>query len=1120
MTTEWNKAETKDSVLTENTAQAVFKYLIDQESNRASMQTRWIWELLQNARDASIEGTNRLIAEVKYSHGELTFSHSGSGFTEKQIAHLIFHGSTKVEEEKTIGQYGSGFLTTHLLSSKINISGQLDDGQWFDFQLARKPDTVGALRESMDEAWENFKPSPYVQTPMPEPFTTQFVYPIINNDAANAVEKGIDTLKQCAPFVVVFNQEFSGIDIKISDETTRFEVIERRDSDASGIQQITVVESTNENHLEMQYLLAQGDEALVAIPLKSIEDSLACQPVEKAPRLFLGFPLVGTEDFSFPAVINSLSFTPTENRDGIYLAQSDNEANRNNQAIIEEACKLLIDLLRFTASSTWHNAHLLAEVPTVQNKGWLNTEWLRTRIKENLIEKIRETPVVLTENNKTVIPKMASLPLAESAPGVETLWKLMNDWQEYRETLPRQSEAVGWCQTIQSWAEIYKNKPIALFSEVMDGKKLASSIEEKTRKDDKYGKLTDLQDLLQERVSAVEWLNEFHYFLNESGLREAVRESYIVADQAGSLDKLSALYRDQDIHEELKKIAELLDWRDSQNNWTLRQLLRNKHLTSLAEEVGAGNKDNEEVLGELIEKLREYDENDPDNNFKQASAQLFAWMVGKKNYSRLGGFPVFAADGKSVLVLPNPGQDTNPPLAPIPAWSEGLKEFGDLFPENRILANDFFKEEYPSEVWEQLDEQGFIRWNMIIQHDKTDLKLLSPEVYGDDKDHETAETIAGATDFVERVAIMDRVRNTRKRAYLFWRFLTEWLIKADSQYLEVRKAKCNSCEDDIFHEYHMAAWLEPVRNNLWIHNDKDKQRFNPNARELARLLRDNKWKLNSLKENPDAAKLLEAIGVTPSDLGLEFVADDQEKRDKVINLATTLYDKPQLAHHIQDNENLPENLEKILEATGGDLSRVVEDVEKRQEQQHRMAQNQNLGRKVEEWVGNILDELDEGFNVTPVHTGADFEVSDKNVDPETSDLTPLAVTQGTRKWWIEVKSTRIENATMSPPQTKEALDKQEKFLLCVVPIGSENINIDSIRENMRFIKNIPKILGSKEIPLREFIEGQEELQADISDDTSSGVELVVEEGKAAIRVQKSVWEDEGFPLEELAENLK
>ena len=338
--------------------------------------------------------------------------------------------------------------------------------------------------------------------------------------------------------------------------------------------------------------------------------------------------------------------------------------------------------------------------------------------------------------------------------------------------------------------------------------------------------------------------------------------------------------------------------------------------------------------------------------------------------------------------MPNPGQDSNPPLAPIPAWSEGLEEFGDLFPENRILANDFFKEESPPEIWEQLDEEGFIRWNMIIQRDKTDLKLLSPEVYGDDKDHETDETIAGATDFVERVAIMDRVRNKRERAYLFWRFLTEWLIKVDSQYLEVRKTKCNSCGEDISHEYHLAAWLEPVRNNLWIQNNKDKRRFNPNAQELARLLRDNGWKVNSLDENPDAVKLLEAIGVTPSDLRLEFVADDQDKRDILINTATKLHDSPQLVHHIQDNENLPQDIEKILEATGGDLSQIVEDIGEHKEQQDRMDENRDFGKRVEKQVRQLLDQnlKPKGFSVTSKHTGSDFEISPETFDISTQEI--------------------------------------------------------------------------------------------------------------------------------------
>ena len=50
-------------------------------------------------------------------------------------------------------------------------------------------------------------------------------------------------------------------------------------------------------------------ETSVTVPLESKDGSLVCQSVEKIPRLFLGFPLVGTEVFSFPAVINSFKFT-------------------------------------------------------------------------------------------------------------------------------------------------------------------------------------------------------------------------------------------------------------------------------------------------------------------------------------------------------------------------------------------------------------------------------------------------------------------------------------------------------------------------------------------------------------------------------------------------------------------------------------------------------------------------------------------------------------------------------------------------------------------------------------------------------------------------------------------
>ena len=201
--------ETMREVLTENTAQGVFKHLNQMKSS--GRHTRWIWELLQNARDVSTDTDNHLIAEVRYNGEKLVFLHNGRGFTRKEIAHLIFYGSTKVEDERAIGQYGSGFLTTHLLSWEIDVSGQrADDGKWFNFRLARKPESVKALRDSMYHAWEEYKSSvdEYRPESLPNSFTTQFVYSITEAEAEQVVKAGIETLKQCAPYVVISNPQF------------------------------------------------------------------------------------------------------------------------------------------------------------------------------------------------------------------------------------------------------------------------------------------------------------------------------------------------------------------------------------------------------------------------------------------------------------------------------------------------------------------------------------------------------------------------------------------------------------------------------------------------------------------------------------------------------------------------------------------------------------------------------------------------------------------------------------------------------------------------------------------------------------------------------------------------
>ncbi len=1074
-----NKSDTKDSVVTETIAQGVFKYLSEMKSNKERMRARWIWELLQNARDASSD-TIHLMAAVEYGSGDLTFLHNGNGFKEREIAHLIFHGSTKVENDEAIGKFGSGFLTTHLLSPAIHVSGQLEDGQWFEFRLERTPDSVDALLKSMDKAWDDFNPSPSPLTEkMPDGFTTRFVYPI-EDGALDAVKEGITTLEQCAPFVVVFNKAFSRINIKSPDGTMNFEVTERTALPQDGLQEITV----SENGDQKVYLLAEGENTSIAVPLEPRDGgNRAILPINATPRLFLGFPLIGTENFSFPVVINSFVFTPTEDRGGVYLWQSDDKANCENQAAMEEACELLISLSRFAASSGWYNTYTLANVPDIHEQKWLNPDRLRGLLKKRVIERIRQTLAVLCEQGDTAIaPQDSILPFAEKEAGVETLWDLLDGLEKFRQKLPRRNEAVGWSKAIRSWATLRGCQPTS-FDEVFDGRKLASHIEEEC------SHLENLQQLLREGVCAVEWLNQLYQFLKDSGLfDDEIRSLSIFPDQDGRLDELSNLHRDQGIAKELKDIAELL-------GWNIRSELRNTRLDSLAHEKGSGDWESGYVVQQLVAKLQEREDN-PDDNFAKASVHLFTWIIGQKHWDRLRGFPVFAKEGDSsnrrAFRLDLPEEDDNRQLAPIQAWPENLQLYSDLFPWRYILAADFFEASPDPDTWQTLAEQGFLKRDVIVTKNVYFKSFLPNEPLSEESDHETADEIAVtnvAFFTTPDVGVIDRVRGSQRLARIFWCFLTEWLVVNDSEGLKIKEALCD-CDET--HRYYQAEWLEPLVERKWVPREGG-QRDGATARSLASLLRDSEWEPSSLNENPAAVKLLEAIGVTRFDLMREFVAETPKTRTELDNAFTDIL--VVAGGNVDHLSRAREYIEDLK-----DDEELPDIIKKRREDRQMVQKNQHLGQCVEELVKESLE--DEGFAVKRTSIGSDYEIE---------------LSQGGQRWLVEVKSTQGQEVRMTDAQARTAVEEGSGFLLCVVPVESGNTQpeLDEVRDEMRFVKNI----GSLVEPLCDDLDGFEELRDDITGGNSSGVQLEVVSGTARVRVAKSLW-DKGFRLEDLSKKLR
>ena len=137
--------------------------------------------------------------------------------------------------------------------------------------------------------------------------------------------------------------------------------------------------------------------------------------------------------------------------------------------------------------------------------------------------------------------------------------------------------------------------------------------------DSEFGTLEKLDETLRENVNAVEWLDQLYRLLKDDDLEKSIRECHIVLDQAGYLDKLSNLYRDNDIDDELKAIG------DDALDLGIRGQLRDTRLDSLANEVGKGERGNKEVLLEMADKLHELgSEGTLGEKFTQASPRLLA----------------------------------------------------------------------------------------------------------------------------------------------------------------------------------------------------------------------------------------------------------------------------------------------------------------------------------------------------------------------------------------------------------------------------------------------------------------------------------------------------------------
>ena len=358
----------------QNDARRILQRVLLALDSQLSSGVRWPFELLQNAHDfGAREGKDFVEIEFCQHEENLIVSHNGRIFSIRELKKLLSGGSSKeFDGVDTTGRFGTGFLVTHALSSRVDVDGilQTTDGQLetFRIELDRPPDEAKILEniELTDEAFGAAQPAlDVLDVP-----TASFTYYSANPEV---VRVGLDRLEQTIPYLYGTCDNLGEVRIRRPEKTVVFRRKLPPDTELKHIDGfllreaiVTASEGTATKQFAAVSILARvktgmddtasDEEASAGLLLILRQDhgqkGSIIFPEPGFPRIFVQFPINETGALPFNTVLES-KFTPKQERDGITM-------NPKDRGLLRAALSAFPSLVEYAVSSGWENAHGLA----------------------------------------------------------------------------------------------------------------------------------------------------------------------------------------------------------------------------------------------------------------------------------------------------------------------------------------------------------------------------------------------------------------------------------------------------------------------------------------------------------------------------------------------------------------------------------------------------------------------------------------------------------------------------------------------------------------------------------------------------------------------------------------
>ncbi|KAA6327179.1 hypothetical protein EZS27_023812 [termite gut metagenome] len=451
------KKNAKEASLRQDNMQHAKKIMLGIDNLDNNSSNRAIWELVQNARDLS----TTCEITIKLTEKEFIFSHNGKTFTPDTLGSLIKQVSSKSDEDKElVGQYGTGFLTTHSFGRRFTVNGSLEIAtnvfvDITDFEINRIAENSDELIEKLKDQLLNAEGLLDAEVSEKQELTSFHYYFDDDNEKNSAIE-AVNSCPNLIPYVLTFNKKIHSFHI-INDLKKEQVLFKRKSVDkVKDNLYVSLIEISNSEssiiEKEIYTLKNENQNIEVVLPLGKNNEVIRLDL--KIPRIFFYFPLIGTELWGIDFIIHSSQFIAKEKRNGIWLKSKNNATSvkeENNRAIIEEASAMIFEYLGHYVTEI-KNAIYLARINFNRTSDNAELDEYFNFLQTKWVNVFRDFPIVLVDDSLTLPAKdckFLSETLIEHSEYIDTIHTLSNYF--WNKQIPTKTIIEDWSKIVEEW---------------------------------------------------------------------------------------------------------------------------------------------------------------------------------------------------------------------------------------------------------------------------------------------------------------------------------------------------------------------------------------------------------------------------------------------------------------------------------------------------------------------------------------------------------------------------------------------------------------------------------------------------------------------------------------------